>query len=60
MKKRSKAPLKTEMKKDAKLDLKEETPGDGNCWIHAILNQMKYVYIYISVNFLHYYFWIYD
>ena len=37
--------------------LKEETPGDGNCWIHAILNQMKYVYV--SVNFLHFYFWIY-
>ena len=29
--------------------LKEETPGDGNCWIHAILNQMKYVYVYLLI-----------
>ena len=26
--------------------LREETNGDGNCFIYAILNQMKYVYIY--------------
>ena len=27
--------------------LREETDGDGNCFIYAIMNQMKYVYIYM-------------
>lgn len=39
--------------------LREETNGDGNCFIYAILNQMKYVYIYqficlLDVSFLHF------
>ena len=32
--------------------LKEKTIGDGNCWIYAILNQIKYVYLFPSKNIL--------